>query len=52
MGSLAYLPILVLCAGLTAFIAHSKDRRPLVWFFVGLFTGPLGVIIMLMLGDR
>lgn len=47
----AYLPLVLLCGGLTAYLAHSKARNPLAWFFVGFCTGPIGVIILLALGD-
>ena len=52
MGSLSYVPIVLLCAGLAAFIAHTKERRSLVWFFLGLLSGPIAVVIILLLGDR
>ena len=52
MRMAAYLPILVLCAGLAAFIARSKERRTFAWFFLGLLTGPIAVVIILLLGDR
>lgn len=52
MGSLSYVPIVLLCAGLAAYIAHTKYRRPIVWFFIGLLSGPIAVVIILLLGDR
>lgn len=51
MGSLSYVPIMILCAFLAAFIARGKDRRALVWFFLGLFSGPIAVVIILLRGD-
>jgi len=48
----AYLPLIAMCAGLTAYLAYSKSRNPVAWFFVGLFTGPVGVIVALVIKDR
>lgn len=48
----SYLPLIVLCSGLTAYLAHSKSRNPIAWFFIGLFTGPIGVIIILALREN
>ncbi len=35
----------LLCAILCAVIARGKNRSAAGWFFVGLFLGPLGLLI-------
>ena len=48
----SYLPLIVLCSALTAYLAHSKSRNPIAWFFIGLVTGPIGVVIVLALREK
>ena len=48
----SYLPLIVLCSGLTAFLAHSKSRNPIAWFLIGLITGPIGVVIILAMREN
>ena len=34
----------VVCGGIAAFLAWTKDRSVAAWFFCGLLLGPIGVI--------
>ena len=38
--------------GIVAAIANSKGRNALGWFFIGMFTGCIGLILVLVLPDE
>ena len=37
---------------ITAYLAQKKERNPVLWFFLGVFLGILGVIILLFLPKK
>ena len=39
------LPDLILCV-ISAVIAKHKERRPIIWFIITFFTGPIGLLII------
>ena len=45
---MSYLLILIL-AGLSAYLASKKGRRPVLWFLIGLFFPVVGLIIVALL---
>jgi hypothetical protein len=40
-----------ICGGICAAIAHSKGRNPVPWFFIGLLTNIIGVVLVLVVGN-
>ncbi|MHC4644791.1 MAG: DUF4339 domain-containing protein [Planctomycetota bacterium] len=42
-----YLLIAIIFGVICALIAHHKGRNPIGWFFIGFFTGIIGIIISL-----
>lgn len=41
--------LLLLLGGITAFFAEKRGRSPNIWFFLGMFLGLLGLIILFLL---
>ena len=39
----------LLMGGISAYIAKNRGRNPAIWFFIGLFFGLIGVIVLLIL---
>jgi uncharacterized protein DUF4339 len=39
----------LLLGGITAYYAKGRGRRPIIWFFVGLFFGIFGLIFLFIL---
>ena len=35
----------IMCAIAAAFVAHNRGARGLVWFFLGILFGPIGMIM-------
>ena len=48
---MAALVIGVICGIIATAIASSKNRSPVGWFFIGFFTGIIGIIIVAVLDD-
>ena len=46
------LIIWIACAFACAYIADKKNRNKAVWFIIGLLTGVLGLIVILILKKR
>ncbi len=44
--------ILFILASATAFFADKRGRNPAGWFFVGLISGVIGLIILFCLPDK
>ena len=44
MAAVVVVLLWVVCGGVAAFLAWTKDRSVTAWFFAGLLLGPLGVI--------
>ena len=40
------------CAFACSFIAKKKYRSGIGWFFAGLFTGAIGLVVILSLNDK
>lgn len=47
-----YIFLWLMCAVITAIIASNKGRSGFAWFFVGILTGALGVILALAVSKR
>ena len=45
------LIVMAVFGGIVAAIAHSRGRSPIGWFFIGLFAGCIGLILVLVLPD-
>jgi O-antigen/teichoic acid export membrane protein len=39
------IPLIFACASVS--MAKGKNRNPVVWFFIGLFTGPIALALIL-----
>ncbi len=46
------IPIALLLGGLSAYIASTKGRSVVGWFFVGFFFPCIGLVIILVIGDE
>ena len=46
------LIIWIVCAFICAYIADKKNRNKVAWFIIGLLTGVLGLIVILILKKR
>lgn len=44
--ALPFLLTAVAFAPITAFVARSKDRQPLIWFFLGALLGPIALALV------
>ena len=42
----------IACAFACAYIADKKNRNKMAWFFIGLLTGLLGLIVILILKKK
>ncbi len=49
---LIYIFIAILCGIVSAIIANSKGRNPIVWFFAGLLLSIAGLIIIAVLSKK
>ena len=41
----------IICAVITSSIAQGKGRDGMAWFFIGLFTGLIGVFLSVCVGS-
>lgn len=48
--SIAIVILWVICAGLCGYIAQANGREPGLWAGIGLVTGVLGIIAVLIAG--
>lgn len=42
----------LIMGAITAYLAKKRDRNPIAWFFIGVFLGILGVVILLFLPQK
>jgi hypothetical protein len=52
--SVSFLVILCWLAigGITSYFAQKRDRNPFLWFFIGVFLGVLGILILFLLPHK
>lgn len=46
------LVIWMVMGGLAAYLAQKRGRNPIFWFFVGLFLGVVGILVLVFLPEK
>ena len=44
--ALPFLLTAIAFGPITAFVARSRDRQPLIWFFLGVLIGPIALALV------